>query len=117
VRPADPAVVAALRDRAAEVVDAELARLSNRLPGLGADAYREITQTVRRVVDTLLYGPAARESESAAAPGGISYADALRALFDLDPAAGKPPGAARHTRRRIPWRYSRLLVQRHKRIL
>lgn len=80
----DPAVVA-LRSRAAEVVGAELTRLSRRLPGLGDKAYGEITLTVRRIVDTLLYEPTARARELAATPGGARYATALHEMFDLKP--------------------------------
>ncbi|MFC6879776.1 MULTISPECIES: glutamyl-tRNA reductase [Actinomadura] len=95
--------VVALRSKAADVVDAELARLTGRLPELDERARKEITQTVRRVVDKLLHAPTVRVKELAAAPGGDAYADALRELFDLDPKApvavaradlreGEPPG-------------------------
>ena len=79
--------VAALRARAQEVVDAELERLRNRVPGLDERAEREITATVGRVVDKLLHAPTVRVKELAAAPGGDSYADVLRELFALDPGA------------------------------
>ncbi|MDL4777684.1 MULTISPECIES: glutamyl-tRNA reductase [Thermomonosporaceae] len=79
--------VVALRSKAAGVVDAELARLAGRLPELDDRARKEITQTVRRVVDKLLHAPTVRVKELAAAPGGDTYADALRELFDLDPKA------------------------------
>ncbi|WP_083980600.1 glutamyl-tRNA reductase [Actinomadura chibensis] len=85
--------VVALRSKAAEVVEAELARLGGRLPELDGRARREIEQTVRRVVDKLLHAPTVRVKELAAAPGGDSYADALRELFDLDPT--KPAAVAR----------------------
>jgi glutamyl-tRNA reductase len=79
--------VAALRARAQEVVDAELVRLRNRVPNLDERAEREFTATVGRVVDKLLHAPTVRVKELAAAPGGDSYADVLRELFALDPAA------------------------------
>lgn len=79
--------VVALRAKAARVVDAELARLSGRLPGLDDHALGEIGQTVRRVVDKLLHAPTVRVKELAGAPGGDEYAAALRVLFDLDPKA------------------------------
>jgi glutamyl-tRNA reductase len=85
--------VVALRSMAAEVVDAELSRLTGRVPELGDRDRREIEQTVRRVVDKLLHAPTVRVKELAAAPGGDSYADALRELFDLDPKA--PEAVAR----------------------
>ncbi|WP_100500294.1 glutamyl-tRNA reductase [Geodermatophilus chilensis] len=75
--------VSALRSQAAEVVDAELLRLSTRLPDLDARARAEVARTVRRVVDKLLHEPTVRVKELASAPGGVDYADALRALFGL----------------------------------
>lgn len=79
--------VVALRSKAAEVVDAELGRLGGRLPGLDDKARDEIAQTVRRVVDKLLHAPTVRVKELAASPGGDTYTEALRELFDLDPKA------------------------------
>ncbi|MGY1801956.1 glutamyl-tRNA reductase [Blastococcus sp. SYSU D00922] len=75
--------VSALRSQAAEVVDAELLRLSTRLPDLDARARAEIARTVRRVVDKLLHEPTVRVKELAASPGDTDYAGALRALFGL----------------------------------
>jgi glutamyl-tRNA reductase len=75
--------VSALRSQAAEVVDAELLRLSTRLPDLDARDRAEIARAVRRVVDKLLHEPTVRVKELASAPGGTDYADALRALFGL----------------------------------
>ncbi|MGY1694945.1 MULTISPECIES: glutamyl-tRNA reductase [unclassified Geodermatophilus] len=75
--------VSALRSQAAEVVDAELLRLAARLPDLDARARNEIARTVRRVVDKLLHEPTVRVKELASTPGGVDYADALRALFGL----------------------------------
>ena len=59
--------VTALRQRAAEVVEAELMRL------------------VRRVVDKLLHAPTVRVKQLASTPGGDQYAEALRELFELRP--------------------------------
>jgi glutamyl-tRNA reductase len=73
--------VSALRSQAAEVVEAELLRLSARLPGLDARSRAEIARTVNRVVDKLLHEPTVRVKELAA--GGTDYAGALRALFGL----------------------------------
>ena len=42
---------------------------------------------MRRVVDKMLHAPTVRVKELADAPGGDKYAEALRELFDLDPAA------------------------------
>ena len=76
--------VVALRSRAADVVDAELTRLAGRLPDLDAGSREEVAQTVRRVVDKLLHAPTVRMKELATAPGGDTYAQLLRQLFDLD---------------------------------
>jgi len=76
--------VTALRQRAADVVEAELLRLDNRLPGLDSTHRDEVAKTVRRVVDKLLHAPTVRVKQLASAPGGDSYAEALRELFELD---------------------------------
>jgi len=79
--------VTALRQRAADVVEAELLRLDSRLPSLEAAHRDEVARTVRRVVDKLLHAPTVRVKQLASAPGGDSYAEALRELFELDPQA------------------------------
>ena len=79
--------VTALRQRAADVVEAELLRLDNRLPGLDGDQRDEVARTVRRVVDKMLHAPTVRIKQLAGAPGGDTYAEALRELFELDPQA------------------------------
>lgn len=79
--------VTALRQRAADVVTAELLRLDNRLHGLDDGQREEVARTVRRVVDKLLHAPTVRVKQLAGAPGGDSYAEALRELFELDPHA------------------------------
>jgi glutamyl-tRNA reductase len=89
--------VTALRRRAAEVVDAELLRMSGRLPELDPEVRDELAQTVRRVVDKLLHTPTVRVKQLAEAPGGDSYAEALRELFGLDPQAPAAVAASRAT--------------------
>ena len=79
--------VVALRAKAAEVVDAELARLTGRLGDVDARARAEIAQSMRRIVDKLLHAPTVRVKELAGSPGGDSYEAVLRVLFDLDPEA------------------------------
>jgi glutamyl-tRNA reductase len=76
--------VTALRQRAADVVETELLRLDNRLPDLDGAHREEVARTVRRVVDKLLHAPTVRVKQLASAPGGDSYAEALRELFELD---------------------------------
>ena len=93
--------VTALRQRAAEVVEAELMRLESRLPDLGDGERGEVARTVRRVVDKLLHAPTVRVKQLASTPGGDQYAEALRELFELRPGAveavamptAKEPGA------------------------
>jgi glutamyl-tRNA reductase len=93
--------VTALRARANQVIDAELARLDGRLPALEPAARREVADAVRRAVEKVLHAPTVRVKELATEPGGDQYAAALRELFDLDPAAvesvaavKKPQGGA-----------------------
>jgi len=78
--------VVALRSKAAGVVDAELARLAGRLQPADHRTLSEVERAMRRVVDKLLHAPTVRVKELAGSPGGDSYEDALRVLFDLDPA-------------------------------
>lgn len=78
--------VVALRSRADQVVEAELARLAGRVD-LDDAATAEVQAAVRRVVDKLLHTPTVRVKELHEAPEGLSYADALRELFGLDRAA------------------------------
>ena len=77
--------VVALRTMADDVVAAELARLDARRPDLDAAVRAELERTVRRVVDKLLHVPTVRVKELAEEPAGLAYAEALHALFDLDP--------------------------------
>ena len=85
-QPAVAPTVVALRAKAAEVVEAELARLAGRLDGLDTAAMDEVAKSMRRVTDKLLHDPTVRMKELAGAPGADTYEDALRVLFDLDPA-------------------------------
>jgi glutamyl-tRNA reductase len=83
--------VVALRAKAASVVDAELARLAGRLSGvtgtvMDGAVMDEVAKSMRRVTDKLLHDPTVRVKELAGAPGADTYEDALRVLFDLDPA-------------------------------
>ncbi|SDD04903.1 glutamyl-tRNA reductase [Auraticoccus monumenti] len=77
--------VVALRTMAAEVVSAEMARLTGKVPDLGAEQLHEVERTVRRVVDKILHQPTVRLQAHAATEGATDYADALRELFALDP--------------------------------
>jgi glutamyl-tRNA reductase len=77
--------VTALRQRAEDVVEAELSCLAHRLPGLDGCQRDEVARTVRRVVSKLLHAPTVRVKQLASTPGGDSYAEALQELFELDP--------------------------------
>ncbi len=77
--------VIALRTMASAVVEAELNRLESRVGRLEPRVYAELEQTVHRVVEKLLHAPTVRMKELAAEPGGSSYAEALRTLFNLGP--------------------------------
>jgi glutamyl-tRNA reductase len=77
--------IVALRSMAARVAEAELARLSGRLPELEARDREEIELAVRRVVDKLLHAPTVRIKQLAAEEDRVSYPQALRELFGLDP--------------------------------
>jgi glutamyl-tRNA reductase len=90
--------VTALRARANQVIDAELARLDGRLPDLGPAERREVADAVRRAVEKVLHAPTVRVKELASTPGGDQYAAALRELFDLDPAAAESVAAVKQTR-------------------
>ena len=77
--------VTALRCMAAEVVAAELSRFHGRTNGLDERTRAEVEQTVRRVVDKLLHEPTVRVKQLTVGDGGVTYAQALRELFNLDP--------------------------------
>ena len=79
--------VVALRSMATAVVDAEMARLEGRMPGLDDTELAEIRHAVRRVADKLLHEPTVRVKELANEQGAVSYAAALAELFALDPEA------------------------------
>jgi glutamyl-tRNA reductase len=79
--------VVALRAKAAEVVETELARLAGRLEHLDPRSRKEIAQSMHRIADKLLHAPTVRVKELAGSPGADSYELALRVLFDLGPAA------------------------------
>jgi glutamyl-tRNA reductase len=77
--------VTALRCMAAEVVAAELERFRGRTSGLDERTRGEVEHTVRRVVDKLLHEPTVRVKQLTVGDGGVTYAEALRELFNLDP--------------------------------
>ncbi|KQY60404.1 glutamyl-tRNA reductase [Aeromicrobium sp. Root495] len=78
--------VVALRSMATEIVEAELSRLSNRLPDLSDDQAAQVRQAVKRVADKLIHAPTVRVQKLVDGPAGLTYADALADLFALDQA-------------------------------
>jgi glutamyl-tRNA reductase len=90
--------VTALRARANQVVEAELARLEGRVPDLTDAERREVGDAVRRAVEKVLHAPTVRVKELATTPGGDHYAAALRELFDLDQAAVESVAAMKKSR-------------------
>ena len=90
--------VVALRSMATAVVEAEMERLTARLPDLDDEARAEVLLSVRRVADKLLHQPTVRVKELANETGAVSYATALAELFALDPdsvdAVTRPEGIA-----------------------
>lgn len=78
-------IVVSLRAKADLVLEAELQRLRLKQPGLSNDEIAAVEQTLRRTVSTLLHTPTVRMKQFAADPDGERYAQALHALFDLDP--------------------------------
>jgi glutamyl-tRNA reductase len=79
--------VVALRAKAAGVVESELARLAGRIGAVDSATREEVARSMNRVADKLLHAPTVRVKELAGTPGAENYEDALRVLFDLDPAA------------------------------
>jgi glutamyl-tRNA reductase len=78
--------VVALRTMATSVVEAEMARIDRRLPGLDDHTRDELLHTLRRVADKLVHQPTIRAKELGDRDA-VSYATALAELFALDPEA------------------------------
>jgi glutamyl-tRNA reductase len=76
--------VAALRNRADDLVSAELRKLMSRRPEFTEEQRADVSRTLHRVVQQLLHSPTVRVRQLAAEPGGDQYAALLRELFDLD---------------------------------
>lgn len=79
-------VLISLRAHVGDVLDAEMRRLRLRLAGVDEPTMAEVERAMRRAMATLLHNPTVRMKELAAQPGGDRYAEAISALFDLDPA-------------------------------
>lgn len=79
--------IAAIRERGAAILAAELTRLRTRTPHLQDAERREVEIAMGRLVDKLLHGPTVRVKELAASGRMAEYADALAELFAPAPAA------------------------------
>ena len=79
--------VVALRSMATEVVEAEVARISTRMPELRAEEVEQVRRSLQRVADKLIHAPTVRVQQLVEGPAGLTYADALADLFALDQAA------------------------------
>jgi glutamyl-tRNA reductase len=78
-------LVSALRSRGEDVRLAELERFRSRLDGVDGKTAEAIEALTRGIVAKLLHEPTVRVKEAAGSGRGELYADALSALFDLDP--------------------------------
>jgi glutamyl-tRNA reductase len=78
-------VVSALRARAEEVRQGELERFRSRLDGLDPGTAAAVEAMTRGIVDRLLHDPSVGVKKVAGMSRGRLYADALSALFDLEP--------------------------------
>jgi glutamyl-tRNA reductase len=78
-------LVSALRSRGEDVRLAELERFRSRLEGVDPRTAEAIEALTRGIVAKLLHEPTVRVKEAAGSGRGELYADALSALFDLEP--------------------------------
>jgi glutamyl-tRNA reductase len=77
--------VSALRSRGEDIRLAELERFRSRLESVDAKTAEAIEALTRGIVAKLLHEPTVRVKEAAGSGRGDVYADALSALFDLEP--------------------------------
>ncbi len=79
--------VVALRSMATEVVEAEVARITTRMPALRPEEIEQVRRSLQRIADKLIHAPTVRVQQLVEGPAGLTYADALADLFALDQAA------------------------------
>ena len=79
--------VVALRSMATEVVEAEVTRITTRMPALQPEEVEQVRRALQRVADKLIHTPTVRVQQLIEGPAGLTYADALADLFALDQAA------------------------------
>jgi glutamyl-tRNA reductase len=80
--------IRALRSRAEQVRQQELAKASTRLAGLDDRQRAAVEAVTRGLVNKLLHDPMVRGKTLAARPDGDLYVAALRELYGLDPQPG-----------------------------
>ena len=80
--------IRALRTRAEQVRQQELAKASTRLAGLDDRQRAAVEAVTRGLVNKLLHDPMVRGKTLAARPDGDLYVAALRELYGLDPGPG-----------------------------
>jgi glutamyl-tRNA reductase len=81
--------IRALRARAEQVRQQELAKASTRLAGLDERQRAAVEAVTRGLVNKLLHDPMVRGKSLAARPDGDLYVAALRQLYGLDPQPGE----------------------------
>jgi glutamyl-tRNA reductase len=81
--------IRALRARAEQVRQQELAKASTRLAGLDEGQRAAVEAVTRGLVNKLLHDPMVRGKTLAARPDGDLYVAALRQLYGLDPQPGE----------------------------
>jgi glutamyl-tRNA reductase len=81
--------IRALRARAEQVREQELAKASARLAGLDERQRAAVEAVTRGLVNKLLHDPMVRGKTLAARPDGDLYVAALRQLYGLDPQPGE----------------------------
>ncbi len=79
--------VVALRSMATDIVEAEVTRITTRMPALRPDEVEQVRHSLQRVADKLIHAPTVRVQQLVEGPAGLTYADALADLFALDLAA------------------------------
>jgi glutamyl-tRNA reductase len=84
--------IRALRARAEQVRQQELAKASTRLDGLDERQRAAVEAVTRGLVNKLLHDPMVRGKTLAARPDGDLYVAALRQLYGLDPQPGEADG-------------------------
>lgn len=82
VRDVVPAV-SALRQRAADLVQCEIGRLTHKRPELTDDQLADVSQALKRVADKILHEPTVRAKKLAADSGTLPNETALQELFGL----------------------------------